>query len=183
MGGRYETTNRGKDEEMAYSTRISRSMGEGIREEWNIYFSIKFRGRGGENVQLLRTFFPVIGNKMFRFSWNIYVLYQNRTYFWESIRSRDSGATMTFSYSFAFDDMFLDFLSLILLWKREENGHLTKLQTPVRFGSYIFFTIGCPSKEECPFKSKPLNVMDYWHKLTQRWVSVSYSVSLDPCNN
>ena len=33
MGGRYETTNRGKDEKMAYSTHISRSMGEGIREE------------------------------------------------------------------------------------------------------------------------------------------------------
>ena len=50
----YETTNRGKDEEIAH---ISRSMGEEIREEWNIYLSIKFRGRGGENVQLLRTFF------------------------------------------------------------------------------------------------------------------------------
>ena len=31
---------------------------------------------GGENVQLLRTFFPIIGNKMFQFSWNKYVPYQ-----------------------------------------------------------------------------------------------------------
>ena len=29
-------------------------------------------------------FFPIIRNKIFRFSWNIYVPYQNRTYFWES---------------------------------------------------------------------------------------------------
>ena len=84
MGGGYDITNRGKDEEITHSTHISRSMGEGIREEWNIYLSIRFLGRGGENVQVLRTFSPIIGNKMFQFSWNIYVPYQKRTYFWES---------------------------------------------------------------------------------------------------
>ena len=83
MGGRYDITNRGKDEEITHSTYISRSMGEGIREEWNIYLSIRFLGRSGENVQVLRTFSPIIGNKMFQFSWNIYVPYQKRTYFWE----------------------------------------------------------------------------------------------------
>ena len=85
MGGGYDITNRGKDEEITHSTHISRSMGEGIREEWNIYLSIRFLGRGGENVQVLRTFSPIIGNKMFQFSWNIYVPYQKRTYFRESI--------------------------------------------------------------------------------------------------
>ena len=84
MGGRYDITNRGEDEEITHSTYISRSMGEGIREEWNIYLSIRFLGRGGENVQVLRTFSPIIGNKMFQFSWNIYVPYQKRTYFSES---------------------------------------------------------------------------------------------------
>ena len=84
MGGRYDITNRGKDEEITHSTHISRSMGEGIREEWNIYLSIRFLGRGGENVQVLTTFSPIIGNKMFQFSWNIYVPYQKRTYFRES---------------------------------------------------------------------------------------------------
>ena len=84
MGGGYDITNRGKDEEITHSTHISRSMGEGIREEWNIYLSIRFLGRGGENVQVLRTFSPIIGNKMFQFSWNIYVPYQKRTYFRES---------------------------------------------------------------------------------------------------
>ena len=84
MGERYEITNRGNDEEIGHSTHLSRSMDEGNRKKWNIYLSIRFRGRGGENVQLLRTFFPVIRNKMFRFFWNIYVPYQNRTYFWES---------------------------------------------------------------------------------------------------
>ena len=87
MGERYEITNRGKDEEIGHSTHLLRSMDEGNRKKWNIYLSIRFRGRGGENVQLLRTFFPVIRNKMFRFFWNIYVPYQNRTYFWESDRS------------------------------------------------------------------------------------------------
>ena len=82
MGG-YETTNRGKDEEIGHSTHLSRSMGEGNRKKWNIYLSIRFRGRSGENFQLLRTYFPVIRNKMFRLSWNIYVPHQNRTYFWE----------------------------------------------------------------------------------------------------
>ena len=84
MGG-YETTNRGKDEEIGHSTHLSRSMGEGNRKKWNIYLSIRVRGRSGENFQLLRTYFPVIRNKMFRLSWNIYVPHQNRTYFWESI--------------------------------------------------------------------------------------------------
>ena len=88
MGGRYKTTNRGKNEEIAQSTNISRSMGEGIREEWNIYLSIKFWGRSGEIFQLLRTLFPVIRNKMLRFLWNTYVPHQNRTYFWESTCSQ-----------------------------------------------------------------------------------------------
>ena len=82
--GVYQITNRGKDEEITHSTYLSRSIGEGIREEWNIYLSIRFRSRNGENVQLLGTFFPIIRNKMFKFSWNIYVPHQNRTYFWES---------------------------------------------------------------------------------------------------
>ena len=33
----HDITNRGKDEEIAYSTHLSRSMGEGIMEKWNIY--------------------------------------------------------------------------------------------------------------------------------------------------
>ena len=84
MGGVYQITNRGKDEEITHSTYLLRSIGEGIREEWNIYLSIRFRSRNGENVQLLGTFFPIIRNKMFKFLWNIYVPHQNRTYFWES---------------------------------------------------------------------------------------------------
>ena len=84
MGGRYYITKRGKDEEIAHSTHLSRSMGEGIRKEWNIYLSIGFLGKGGGNVQVLRTNSPKIGNKMFQFSWIIYVPYQKRTYFWKS---------------------------------------------------------------------------------------------------
>ena len=37
---RYDTKNKGEDEEIAHSTHLSRSRGEGIREEWNIYLSI-----------------------------------------------------------------------------------------------------------------------------------------------
>ena len=32
-GGRYDIANRGKDEEIAHSTHLSRSMGEGIMEK------------------------------------------------------------------------------------------------------------------------------------------------------
>ena len=101
--GVYQITNKGKDEEITHSTYLSRSIGEGIREEWNIYLSIPVRVRGGENVQLLRTFFPIIRNKIFRFSWNIYVPYQNRTYFWENTYCGDAYVPMSNLSLFPYD--------------------------------------------------------------------------------
>ena len=46
MGGRYYITNRGKDEEIAHSTHLSRSMGERIRKEHIFINSIPRQGWG-----------------------------------------------------------------------------------------------------------------------------------------
>ena len=67
MGWRYETTNRGKDEEVARSTHISQSIWAREKGRHETYLSIKFRGRGGEIFQLLRTFFPESETKCFNF--------------------------------------------------------------------------------------------------------------------
>ena len=43
-----------------HSTYLSRSIGEEMKEKWNIYLSIRFRVRGGKNVRFFRIFFPII---------------------------------------------------------------------------------------------------------------------------
>ena len=85
---------KGENEEMAHSTHVSRSMGEGNQSRSGTYI-YQFDSEAGyyilvrkvleriiileENIIFLRTYFPVI-KKKFRFLWSTNVPYQNRAF-------------------------------------------------------------------------------------------------------
>ena len=58
MGGRYDITNRGKDEEIVHSTHLSRSMGEGIMDNETYIYQLNSEAGMGKMFNFLELFPP-----------------------------------------------------------------------------------------------------------------------------